>query len=67
MVNHGLPSTGLDSLGERVRVLIVCGVMSHPCPLNARAGQILWGEEHDGEFDGPRPRWIVAPPFLPPQ
>eukprot|EP00959_Pyramimonas_sp_CCMP1952_P127225 2661280-Pyramimonas_sp.AAC.1 len=28
---------------------------------------MLRGGEHDGEFGGPRPRWIVAHPFLPPQ
>eukprot|EP00959_Pyramimonas_sp_CCMP1952_P118549 2478649-Pyramimonas_sp.AAC.1 len=68
VVDHELPSTGLvDPPGERVRALIVGGAMSHPCPLNTRARQILWGEEHDGEFDGPCPRWIVTPPFLPPQ
>eukprot|EP00959_Pyramimonas_sp_CCMP1952_P321856 6735043-Pyramimonas_sp.AAC.1 len=56
VVDHELPSTGLvGPLGERVRVLIVGGVMSHPCPLNSRSRQILRGEGHDGEFDGPCP------------
>eukprot|EP00959_Pyramimonas_sp_CCMP1952_P426838 8939667-Pyramimonas_sp.AAC.1 len=38
VINLELPSTGLiDSLSGRVRVLIICNVMSHSCPLNTSA------------------------------